>query len=70
MVTACFDKREHLGGKHLHQKMPVGDNHPKNLGLGCAPFKTVQTKHLFQKTYCCTLMRRNGRYCHQKLKAL
>ena len=28
MVTACFDKREHLGG---HEKMPVGDDHPKNL---------------------------------------
>ena len=25
MVTACFDKREHLGGKRLHQKMSVGD---------------------------------------------
>ena len=20
MVTACFDRREHLGGKHVHQK--------------------------------------------------
>ena len=29
MVTACFDKREHLGGKHVHQKMPVDDDHPK-----------------------------------------
>ena len=31
MVTASIDKREHLGGKHVHQKMPVGDDHPKNL---------------------------------------
>ena len=31
MVTACFDKWEHLGGKHVHQKMAVGDDHPKNL---------------------------------------
>ena len=29
--AACFDKREHLGGKHVHQKMPVGDDYPKNL---------------------------------------
>ena len=31
MVTACFDKREPMGGKHVDQKMPVGDDHPKNL---------------------------------------
>ena len=31
MVTARFDKREHLGGKHVHEKMPLGDDHPKNL---------------------------------------
>ena len=31
MVTACFDKREHLGGKNVNQKMSVGDDHPQNL---------------------------------------
>ena len=31
MVTAFFNRREHLGGKHVHQKMSFGDNHPKNL---------------------------------------
>ena len=31
MVTEFFEKREHLGGKHIHQKMSVGDDHPKNL---------------------------------------
>ena len=31
MVTAFFDRREHLGGKHVHKKMSFGDDHPKNL---------------------------------------
>ena len=31
MVTAFFDRREHLGGKHVQQKMPSDDNHPKTL---------------------------------------
>ena len=31
MAIACFDKWEHLGGKHEHQKMPIGDDHPINL---------------------------------------
>ena len=31
MVTEFFDRREHLGGKHVHQKMPNGDDRPKNL---------------------------------------
>ena len=35
LVTAFFDRREHfsLGGKHVHKKMSVGDDHPKNLVL-------------------------------------
>ena len=33
MVPAFCDRRarEHLGGKHVHQKMFFGDDHPKNL---------------------------------------
>ena len=31
MVTAFSDRREHLGEKHVHQKMPDGDDHSKNL---------------------------------------
>ena len=30
VVAACFGKREHLGGKHVHKKKRVGDDHPKN----------------------------------------
>ena len=33
MVTACFDKRKHLGGKQVHQKMPVGDDPQKPCAL-------------------------------------
>ena len=29
MVTSFFNKREHLGGKHVHQKIAIGDDHPK-----------------------------------------
>ena len=32
MITACFDKREHLGGKHVHKKKcPMVTITPKNL---------------------------------------
>ena len=31
MVAACFSKREHLDGKHVHKTKCVGDDHPKNL---------------------------------------
>ena len=31
MVTAFSDRREHLGGKHVYQKMPDDDDHHKNL---------------------------------------
>ena len=37
MVAAFFDRREHLGGKRVHQKMPTGDDHPKNLTSRQAP---------------------------------
>ena len=35
MVTAFFNRREHLGGKHVHQKMFFCDDHPKNLVRSC-----------------------------------
>ena len=31
MVTAFFNRREHLGGRHEHQKMPDSDDHSRNL---------------------------------------
>ena len=33
--TAFFDRRKHLGGEHIHQKMSVGDDHSKNLVRSC-----------------------------------
>ena len=42
MVTAFFNRSEHLGEKrHVHQKMFFGDKHPKNLA------RSRQDKHHF-----------------------
>ena len=33
MVTAFFDRKEHLGGKRVHKKMPADDNYPIPYGF-------------------------------------